>query len=88
MTAKKDQGTMEPVKRNSVGMRDILFDEIDLLRNGQSNPTRCNAVAKLCAEVRETVNMDIAVAEFARKMAKDGPTVSAPALPSPVQLGA
>lgn len=37
----------KPVSRTSAGLRDAIFDEIDAVRNGTSNPTRANAIAKL-----------------------------------------
>lgn len=53
--------TPKKVSRSSAGLRDAIFDEIDAIRNGNSNPTRANAVAKLASGIVETVRMEIDV---------------------------
>lgn len=50
-----------PIQRTSAGLRDAIFDEIDSVRNGSSNPTRANAIAKLATGIVETVRMEIEV---------------------------
>lgn len=56
------------VNRTSAGLRSAIFDEIDAIRNGTSNPTRANAVAKLAGSIVETVRMEIEVQKFAKSM--------------------
>lgn len=57
----------QPVKqaaatiRNSAGLREVLFDEIDMIRSGVSTPARANAVAKLTSGLIDTVRMDIEI---------------------------
>jgi hypothetical protein len=58
-----------PVMRSSAGLRDALFDEMDALRNGNSNPTRANAVAKLAGSIVETVHMEMEVERHLRHAA-------------------
>lgn len=53
--------TSAPAVRTSTGLRDALFDELDAIRNGTSNPTRANAVAKLAASVVDTVRIEVEV---------------------------
>lgn len=48
-------------QRTSKGLRDILFDEIDLLRSGESTPHRAHAVAKLASGIVETVSLEMEV---------------------------
>ena len=43
-----------PIQRTSAGLRDAIFDEIDSVRNGSSNP-------KLATGIVETVRMEIEV---------------------------
>lgn len=50
---------MAPIARTSSGLRDALFDEMDALRNGQSNPNRAIAVAKIACQVINSVKMEI-----------------------------
>ena len=49
------------VMRTSAGLRDAIFDELDSIRSGTSNPTRSNAVAKLAGSIVETVRMEVEV---------------------------
>lgn len=55
------QAVSPPVIRTSAGLRDAIFDELDAIRAGSSNPTRANAVAKLATSIVETVHMEIEV---------------------------
>lgn len=57
-----------PISRTSAGLRDAIFDEIDAIRNGTSNPTRANAVAKLATGIVETVRMEIEVRNHFKKI--------------------
>lgn len=52
---------IDKVERTSAGLRDALFDELDELRNGRSDPGRANAVAKLATSVIATVTMEMDV---------------------------
>lgn len=45
--------------RTSAGLRDILFDELDALKSGESNPQRAQAIAKLACQVINSVKMEI-----------------------------
>lgn len=56
----------KPVARTSAGLRDAMFDELDAIRNGKSNPTRANAIAKLAASVVDTVRMEVEVSRHLR----------------------
>lgn len=73
-----------PATRTSAGLRDALFDELDGLRSGTTNPAHANAVAKLAAQVVDTVKMELEVQRHAAKY-KPGEAVSA--LPNAVALG-
>lgn len=53
--------------RSTTGLRDALFDELDKLRSGKSNPSHANALAKVSAVIIETARLEIDVAKlFAR----------------------
>lgn len=45
--------------RTSAGLRDVLFDELDSIRDGTSNPQRAQAVSKLACQVINSVKMEI-----------------------------
>lgn len=89
MTKKSAEVTVVTVNRTSAGLRDAIFDEIDAIRNGTSNPTRANAVAKLATGIVETVRMELEVQRHLRQVAPGnvepaGQSILGPAL----QLGA
>lgn len=50
-----------PVIRTSAGLRDAIFDELDAIRSGHSNPARANTVARLASSIVETVQMELEV---------------------------
>lgn len=84
---KKAEITATPIVRTSAGLRDAIFDEIDGIRTGSSNPTRANAVAKLAAGVVETVRMELEVQRHLRSHNAIEPA-PANALGTPLSLGA
>jgi hypothetical protein len=89
-TEMKDETTLKPtVTRTSAGLRDAIFDELDAIRAGQSNPTRANAVAKLAGSIVETVRMEIDVQKHARSMSSKAQTHDVASFPlgSPMALG-
>lgn len=45
--------------RTSLGLRDALFDELDALREGKTNPNRANAMAKLAVQIINSVKIEI-----------------------------
>ena len=47
------------VVRTSLGLRNALFDELDALRDGKSNPQRASAMSKLAVQIINSVRMDI-----------------------------
>jgi hypothetical protein len=76
-----------PIVRNSAGLRDALFDEIDAIRMGKSNPTRANAVAKLATGVVETVRMEIEVQKHLKQHPAGAKQIAGTPLGAPLTLG-
>jgi hypothetical protein len=83
---KEVKEVIQPVVRNSAGLRDVIFDEIDAIRSGKSNPTRANAVAKLASTVVETVRMEIEVQRHLRNSPPVGEEAGI-AVGAPIALG-
>jgi hypothetical protein len=50
---------MPSVSRSSQGLRDLMFDELDAIRNGRSNPNRLIAVSKIACQIINSVKMEI-----------------------------
>jgi hypothetical protein len=76
----QQQAEMPNVSRTSSGLRDALFDELDDLRNGRTNPTKANAVSKIASSIISTVEMELEVHRIMSKA--DASAVPAASLPS------
>lgn len=87
MATTKTAAPASPILRTSAGLRDAIFDEIDAIRDGSSNPTRANAVAKLAAGVVETVRMEIEVQRHLRSHKPGDAAIETNSLGTPLSLG-
>jgi len=47
------------VERTAAGLRDAMFDELDKLRVGESNPQMAQAVSKLACQIINSVKAEI-----------------------------
>lgn len=56
---KKKQKIEFRTTRTSRGLRDCLFEELDLLRNGKSEPQRAASVAKLAVQIINTAMIEV-----------------------------
>ena len=83
---KKRETEAPAVSRTSAGLRDAIFDEIDAIRNGSSNPTRANAVAKLDTGIVETIRMELEVQKHLQKVPNEPLTSAAKSVPA-IELG-
>ena len=71
------------IVRTAAGLRDALFDEMDRLRAGQSNPQQAQAVAKLACQIINSVKAEIEYQGHVRSISSD---LDAP-LTQTLQLG-
>lgn len=55
----------EPQNRTSIGLRDILFEEIASLRSGEGTVQRAAAVAKLAAGIIAAARLDFDYSRYA-----------------------
>lgn len=46
-------------ERSTMGLREVLFSEIDKLRNGEIEPTRAHATAKLAQQILTSVALEL-----------------------------
>ncbi len=87
MAKRKNGNGEEPlpnVARTSAGLREAMFDEMDRLRQGKTNATSANAMAKLAMTIVETVEMEINVAKALRDLPAQAEKMQ---LGAPVELG-
>lgn len=52
---------------NTESIRKILADEIELIRKGDSNPSRANAIANMVGKILASVKLDIEVHKYIAK---------------------
>lgn len=65
----KEQETK--MSRTSVGLRDALFDEIDSLREGSSNPARARSLAMLANTALKSVEVEIEFHKYVSDVSKN-----------------
>ncbi len=58
--------------RDTSMLRDILFDELESLRNGTSEPQRAQAVAKLSSQIISTAKVELDYHKLAMKAEEAG----------------
>lgn len=51
--------TITITERSTIGLREVLFAEIDSLRNGDIEPARAQAVAKLAQQILTSVSLEL-----------------------------
>ena len=55
---------MVKTKRNTTGMKEVLFDELDSLRKGESTPQKARAVSALIGGIIATTRIEMDYARF------------------------
>jgi hypothetical protein len=60
----KGMKNTKTTEQTSAGLCSALFEEFDLLRNGQSDPSRASAVSKLAVQIINTKKLEIEAAAF------------------------
>lgn len=60
------------VPRTTMGLRDALFDELDSLRNGKTNPQRANAVARTAQAIVGAAKLDLDYEKLNLSLSKKG----------------
>lgn len=68
------------IARTSQGLRDVLFDELNDLRGGKSEPTKAMAVANLAKQIVNTAKAEMEFHRTMNDLEKDGREVSLGAL--------
>lgn len=66
---------MSKPKRTTKGLRDVLFDEIDQLRNGDGDPQRAMAVANLAKQIINIAKVELDFHREAVRQQEKGATL-------------
>lgn len=62
------------MERTSCGLRNVLFDEIDSLREGTSNPARARSLALLANVALKSVEVEIEFHKYVSDVSKHSGT--------------
>lgn len=68
------------VVRTSAGLRDALFEEMDALRNGKSNPSRAASMSKLAVQIINAAKMEAQFQDKVQQTANGESVISKPVL--------
>lgn len=63
---------LEEVPKTTEGLRDALFDEINLIREGKSNPQRARALAQLADRIIDSIRVQIQFGRLLSENNKEG----------------
>lgn len=77
------KGGIKPTERTSAGLREVLFEAMDNLRNGEIEPTEAKALASVAQTICATVALEISVQKLRAMYPADAKFV----VPKPLQLG-
>ena len=58
------------VVRNTVGLRDALFEEWEALRDGSSNPARARSIAMMANTILQSVQVEIEYHKYVSDIGK------------------
>lgn len=72
---------MKASKRTTKGLRDVLFDEIEALRNGDGDASRALAVANLAKQIINVAKIELDYHREATKMASAGANLQLGTMP-------
>ena len=50
---------IQEIPKTTEGLRDALFDEINLIREGKSNPQRARALAQMASQIIDSIRVQI-----------------------------
>lgn len=69
---KKKKVSSKNVERTTLGLRTVLFDQIDGLRAGTVTAQESNAIARAAGSIIETVQLEMDYQRLALKLTKKG----------------
>ena len=76
MSKKEQEGEVLPdVPKTAEGLRDALFDEINLLRQNKTTPNRARAISQLARDVIDSIRVQIQHQRLMKEVGAKGPGV-------------
>lgn len=67
-TPDKQAEVLPPIKRSTRGLTELMFSEMDLIRAGNSNSTRANAMGRMGTVIIETIRLEMEIERHAEKI--------------------
>ncbi len=72
MTAENESMELpEGARRSTSGLRDTLFDELDMFRSGKTSPKHAQTVVNLARAIIDTSRLEIVNAALSMQIAED-----------------
>lgn len=63
---------LEAIPKTTEGLRDALFDEINLIREGKSNPQRAREIARMADKIIDSIKVQIQYGRLLNKADSTG----------------
>lgn len=79
----RDNQPQKKIGRTSAGLRDALFDAIEMVRSGDMSSGDAQAIALLSGSICKTVQLEIEVAKLRTEYPADAKLI----IPTPLTLG-
>lgn len=68
---------MAKIDRSTDGLRAVLFEELEALRNGRTTPQKASAVARLAAGIVSSTKLDLEYQRFVKAVeGEDAPKIA------------
>ena len=55
------------IDRSTAGLREYLFEELELIKNGESNNQRASAVSKISSQILTSVRLEMDYIRFVKQ---------------------
>lgn len=74
--SEKEAKKLPDVPKTAEGLRDALFDEINLLRQNKTTPNRARAISQLARDVIDSIRVQIQHQRLMKEVGDKGPGVN------------
>ena len=55
------------INRSTAGLREYLFEELEMIKNGESNAQRASAVSKISSQILTSVRLEMEYIRFVKQ---------------------
>jgi hypothetical protein len=69
----KTKTAVSPIARSTSGLREVIFEEMDALRRGESNPQRARSMAAMANSILQSVQVEIEYHKYVNSSHRPNP---------------